>query len=138
MKTAILAIILVLLAAILPTNAEAAGAVVTPPSDATIRPTTRVKRPMVIDFNAKWCGPCNAMAPVFKAVAAQYKDKADFVGVDIERYPKTTAAFGLEAVPTIVILLPGKKPVTAVGAQWLNEADPAAAFAKYIKSVTGL
>ncbi len=138
MKTTIQVILLVLLAAILPSEAQAAVTITSPSSDTTLRPSTKVKRPMVIDFNASWCGPCRSLAPVFKAVADKYKGKAAFVSVDIDRYPQTAKAFALRAVPTIVILMPGKRPTVAVGAQWLEEADPVAAFEQYVKSITGL
>lgn len=63
-----------------------------------------VKRPVVIDFSATWCGPCKIYGPTFHAVAKEYAGKADFYTVDIDKAPGMAAAFGVQAVPTTVVL----------------------------------
>lgn len=63
-----------------------------------------VKRPVVIDFSATWCGPCKMYAPTYHDVAEEYACKADFYTVDIDKSPSVAAAFGVQAVPTTVVL----------------------------------
>ncbi|MDE6277608.1 MAG: conjugal transfer protein TraF [Muribaculaceae bacterium] len=75
-----------------------------------------VDRLTVIDFNAKWCGPCRAFAPVFEEAAEKYKGKVTFVSVDIDSVPDMMPEFGLEAIiPTVLIIRPDGSYVSYVG-----------------------
>ena len=83
-------------------------------ADNALTPTTKVGKVTVIDFNATWCGPCKAFAPIFEAAAAKYA-AVDFVSVDIDKCPATAAAFGIESIPTVVILTPSGETLSNVG-----------------------
>lgn len=72
-------------------------------ADDVLVPNCRLDKVTVIDFNATWCMPCKKFAPVFDQVASEISD-ADFVSVDIDKAPKTASAFGVQSVPTVVIL----------------------------------
>lgn len=84
--------------------APAKEAVSTPTDDSQLAPGKEQPKVTVIDFNATWCGPCKRFAPAFDAAAKAFSDKADFVSVDIDQFPQTAAAFGVQNVPTIVVL----------------------------------
>ena len=73
------------------------------------------KLPVVIDFNATWCGPCHRFAPIFEAVAKEYKDKAIFMSVDVDQSPKTARQFEVSAIPQISILMPDGTVTSTVG-----------------------
>ncbi len=62
------------------------------------------KLPVVIDFNATWCGPCKQYTPTFHKVADQYVGKVKFVSIDVDQAPGVTALFGLNAVPVTLFL----------------------------------
>ncbi len=57
---------------------------------------------VVVDFWAKWCGPCLAFEPTFEQVAAQYPN-VTFAKVDIEAYPQLAEDFQIRSIPFLMI-----------------------------------
>ena len=106
------------------------GEVVELTDDNVLRPDTKVDKLTIVDFNATWCGPCKMLAPVFESAAESYGDKVDFLSADIDKCAATRDAFGVEAVPTVVIMRPDGKTERYVGTQQLLPADN---FMKIIK-----
>lgn len=104
-------------------EAVVAGGVQDLTDDNSLRPDTKVAKLTVIDFNATWCGPCKQLAPVFEQTAEKFAGKVDFVSVDIDKFSATAGAFGVQAVPTVVILRPDGKSVSYVGTQDLLPAE---------------
>ncbi|KAJ4700984.1 Thioredoxin like [Melia azedarach] len=65
-------------------------------------------RPVLVDFYATWCGPCQFMAPVLSEVGAALKDKIQVVKVDTEKYPRIADTYRIEALPTFILFKDGK------------------------------
>lgn len=63
--------------------------------------------PLVVDFNATWCGPCRAFSPIFHNVAGKYQGQAVFVSIDTDQYPEIAQAYKISAIPTVVFIMPG-------------------------------
>ena len=74
-------------------------------------------KPIFIDFNATWCGPCRQFAPFFEASAEKYADRAKFLSVDADVYGEVANAFGVQSIPTVIALLPSGEYTTYVGTQ---------------------
>jgi len=65
----------------------------------------------VIDFWARWCGPCRAMAAQF-ARATALRPQHRFAKVDVDVEPALAAAYGVRPIPTLMVLLKGR-PIAA-------------------------
>ncbi|MDE7427296.1 MAG: thioredoxin family protein [Muribaculaceae bacterium] len=84
--------------------------VLNPQSDTQLRPGMKSGVTVIIDFNADWCGPCRAFAPVFDAVAARTASKdVVFYSVNVDNFPQTADAFGVQYIPHVVKIQPDGK-----------------------------
>lgn len=72
-------------------------------------------KPVIIDFNATWCMPCKKFAPSFEALAKKMGDKATFVSVDIDKWQDVAREYGIESIPTVVIVKANGETVKNVG-----------------------
>ncbi len=66
-------------------------------------------RPMVVDFWAAWCGPCQMMAPAFKQAAQQLGQGALLVKVDTDANPQLAQRFAIRSIPTLVKIVQGRE-----------------------------
>ena len=72
--------------------------------------------PVIVDFWAVWCGPCQMFAPTFENVAKQFPLKANFLKINTEEVPQIAAQFGIRSIPTIVAIKDGVEIDRAMGA----------------------
>lgn len=72
---------------------------------------------VLVDFWAKWCIPCRALAPVIEEIAEQAKGKIKVGKVDIDSDGPLANQFGIQSIPTVIIFKDGQKMETFVGIQ---------------------
>lgn len=96
------------------------------------QPGKPVDRLTIIDFNAKWCGPCGAFKPAFDEAAKEFAGQATFVSVDIDNVPNMMSEFNLEpAIPTVLFIHPDGSFVSYLGT---DDLLPYEKFAELIKN----
>lgn len=64
--------------------------------------------PVLVDFYATWCGPCQMMAPILEQVGANLRDRLQVVKIDTDRYPGLASQYRIEALPTLVLFKNGQ------------------------------
>jgi len=70
-------------------------------------------QPLLIDFYAPWCGPCQLMAGILEQASAKVKGKAQIAKINTDIYPQIAAKYQVHALPTLV-LFKGGKPVDRI------------------------
>ncbi len=70
----------------------------------------------LIDFYADWCGPCQAMKPIFKELEKELQGKVEFKTIDVEADQQLSSQYGIMSIPTFVILKDGKEIDRKMGA----------------------
>ncbi len=74
-------------------------------------------KPVLIDFWAPWCGPCRMQGPILDQVASHMGDRAVVAKVNVDEEPDLAAAFGVQSIPTLVVLKGERLAQRLVGVQ---------------------
>jgi thioredoxin len=69
--------------------------------------------PVLVDFYATWCGPCQVMGPILEQVGAHLKNKIQVVKIDSDKYSTLASQYQISALPTLV-LFKGGVPVERI------------------------
>lgn len=65
-------------------------------------------KPVLIDFYATWCGPCQMLGPILKEVKDQLGDRVSIIKVDVDKNQELAAMQQVRGVPTMMLFQNGK------------------------------
>ena len=75
----------------------------------------RADGPVLVKFEAEWCGPCQAMKPAVEELAGDYAGKLTVLTLDIDQNQQTPYKYGIRGVPTLLLFDKGQVAAQKVG-----------------------
>lgn len=70
------------------------------------------KKPVLVDFSAKWCGPCQSMKPIVEELAHEMGAKYIFAEVSVDDASDVANKYGIQGIPTFTFFKDGKEVVS--------------------------
>ena len=86
--------------------------------------------PVIVDFWAPWCRPCDAIEPHLQAIAGEYEDRIRLVRINVDEQLGTPGRYGVLALPTVMLFADGEPRVTVFGAH--SRAHYERVFERYL------
>ena len=71
--------------------------------------------PVLVDFWATWCRPCQMVAPILEELTQEYSGKLTIAKMDVDQNQQTAAKFHVMSIPTMIIFKEGKPVANIVG-----------------------
>lgn len=74
-------------------------------------------QPVVVDFWAVWCGPCNYIRPSVEKLAVEFAGQAVVAQLNVDDSPRIPSAFGIMGIPTLIYFKNGQEVDRVAGVQ---------------------
>jgi thioredoxin 1 len=72
--------------------------------------------PVVVDFWAPWCKPCDAIEPHLRAIAAEHQGRVRLVRLNVDEQLAVPGRHGVLALPTVILFAEGESRAAVFGA----------------------
>jgi len=86
--------------------------------------------PVLVDFSAAWCGPCQRLKPIIEELATEYAGRVKVAHVDIDEAQSTASKYDVMSVPTLKFIKGGEIVDQAIGL--LSKSDLASRMDKLV------
>jgi thioredoxin 2 len=87
-------------------------------SDATfVEDVEQSPLPVLLDLWAEWCGPCHMLAPTIGQLASELAGRVRVAKLNIDENPSTAARYGIQSIPTLLLLKNGREIDRLIGVQ---------------------
>lgn len=71
--------------------------------------------PVLVDFFAVWCGPCQMLAPVIEEIAKEQEGKIKVGKINADENPQTSEKYSIMSIPTLILFKGGQAVKTLQG-----------------------
>lgn len=75
------------------------------------------EKPLLIDFYADWCGPCQTMLPIVDELSQKYDGEVEIVKINIDKQRELAREFGVRSIPSLFFIEKGQIKEHLVGLQ---------------------
>ena len=72
--------------------------------------------PVIVDYWAEWCGPCQMIAPILDEIAREYGDKLKVAKINVDENPVTPQKYAVRGIPALMIFRGGEVIDSRAGA----------------------
>ncbi len=73
--------------------------------------------PVVVDFWAEWCGPCQQLMPLLEKLATEFDGRFILVKINVDELPEIAGAFGVQSIPFVIAMIDGQPVSQLPGVQ---------------------
>ena len=82
------------------------------------------EQPVLVDFTAAWCGPCQAMAPELEKLADELAGQLKIIKIDIDKNQELAGKLQIRGVPTLILYKNGTPVWRQSGAMMAHQLKP--------------